>query len=184
LGEIENIEKFKENFKFPIFEYHKSMGVPKTLIPKLEEKYREAYTKYSCYIKIFSDVTKALEKLRKKRIKLAIASNIPSRFLDEHLDRFKIKKFFSVITGQDDSLEQKPSPEPLLITLKKLGSVPKYSAYVGDMEEDIIAGKRAKVYTVAVCREESYHFCWKLKKQKPDFLLNDLVDLPNIIQNI
>ena len=178
---IESIEEFKERFKLPIHEYHRSMGVPESIVPRIEAEYRQAYQKYSHTIRIFPEVKDVLQRLQTNKINLAIASNIPSDFLREHLQRFKIDEFFKVVTGQDDCQEQKPSPEPILVTLRKLKADPNFSAYVGDMEEDIIAGKRANVITIAICRERGYHPCWKLRRQKPNFIISNLRDLIQIV---
>ena len=181
IGKIGSIEEFRMKFKLPIHEYHRSMGVPKEIMPKLEVEYRRAYQKYSHTLRIFPEVKDVLQKLRANKINLAIASNIPSDFLREHLQRFRIDKFFQVVTGQDDCREQKPSPEPILVTLQKLKAEPNVSAYIGDMEEDIIAGKRAGVITVAICRESGYHPLWKLRRQRPNFVISNLLDLMLIV---
>jgi len=181
IGKIESIEEFKEKFKLPIHEYHRSMGVPDEIVPKLEAEYRRAYQKYNHTIRIFPEVKDVLRRLRASKINLAVASNIPSDFLKEHLQRFGIDKFFKAVTGQDDCREQKPSPEPILVTLRKLKADPSFSAYVGDMEEDIIAGKRAGVITVAICRERGYHPCWRLRRQNPDFIISSLWDLMSLV---
>lgn len=183
-GKIENIEKFKESFKLPVYEYYKDRGVPENAIPKLKKEWRRVYPKYSGFIKIFPEVKSILKKLKEEKLNLAVASNIPSLFLREHLQRFRIDGYFDVITGQDDCEEQKPSPRPLLVTLEKLGSKPEQSAYVGDMEEDIIAGKRAHVYTFAITRNGGYHPIWRLKRQSPDFLISDLDELLTIVKRL
>jgi pyrophosphatase PpaX len=182
MGKIESIESFKETFKLPIIEYHRSMGVPDIVMPKIEAAFRQAYPKYISYIKIFPEVKTVLEKLRRENVRLAIASNIPSNFLSEHLQSFGIIKYFDVTTGQDDCREQKPSPQPILVTLEKLRVKPERSAYVGDMEEDIVAAKKAGVYTIGICRKEGYHPCWKLKRQDPDSLIRDLNQLSTIVR--
>lgn len=160
------------------------MGVPDNIMPKLEKNFRQAYPKYSGHIKIFPEVKSALKKFTREKIKLAIVSNIPSPFLREHLQRFGISEYFRVVTGQDDCEEQKPSPKPILITLEELGSKPEQSAYVGDMEEDIIAGKRAHVYTFAISRDGSYHPNWRLKRQNPDSFISDLDELLTIVNRL
>lgn len=43
---IETLEEFKERFKLPIYEYHRSMGISDEVIPRLEEEYRRIYVKY------------------------------------------------------------------------------------------------------------------------------------------
>lgn len=178
---IENIERFKELFKFPISKFYRTMGIPNKSIPALENKFRHFYPKYVNYIKIFPEVKPLLKTVKQMKKRLAIVSNIPSQFLLEHLQKFQINKYFEVVTGQDDCEEQKPSPKPILITLQKLRSNPKESVYIGDMEEDIISGRRADVYTCAISRDESYHPLWKLKRQKPDFIIKTLFELCTIL---
>jgi FMN phosphatase YigB (HAD superfamily) len=41
-----SIEKFKEKFKLPIKEFHKSNGIPEEMIDKVERRYRERYPLY------------------------------------------------------------------------------------------------------------------------------------------
>jgi HAD superfamily hydrolase (TIGR01662 family) len=182
VGNIRTVEEFREKFKLPILEYHKSMGVPDEVIPRLEEEYRRAYMKYNHAVRIFPEVKAVLRSLWDNGIKLAVASNIPSEFLKEHLQRFGIERFFRATTGQDDCPEQKPSPKPILVTLRRMNSDPRFSAYVGDMEEDIIAGKKAGVTTVAVCRERGYHPCWRLRRRSPDFVIRNLWELIPIVK--
>ncbi|RJS75894.1 HAD family hydrolase [Candidatus Bathyarchaeota archaeon] len=184
LGTIESIQKFRETFMMPVAEYHRAMGVPDELVPKLEEEYRRAYAKHNKTIRIFPEVKKVLTELEKQGMILAIASNVPSNFLKEHLERFGIDKYFATVTGQDDCVEQKPSPQPILVTLKKVGTRPEYAAYIGDMEEDIIAGKRAGVRTIAVSRDEGYNPRWRLERQSPDYIISNLNELLLIINKI
>lgn len=181
---IESLDRFKETFRFPISEYCKAMRVPDNIIPKMEKEFRRAYPKYSGYIKIFPEVEGVLKRLKQDETVLAVVSNIPSLFLREHLQTFAIDEYFDAITGQDDCEDKKPSPKPILVTLEKLGSKPEQSAYVGDMEEDIISGKRAHVYTFAMSRDGSYHPSWKLKRQNPDFFISDLNELLTIVKTL
>lgn len=184
LGEVGSLEEFKAQFRLPIVEYHRTMGVPDQMMPKLEREYRRAYPKHSRNIRVFPEVKEALKRLKEKEVVLAVVSNMLSLFLREHLQRFGLEVYFEAVTSQDDCTEQKPSPQPILITLEKLGSEPTRSAYVGDMEEDIIAGRMAGVRTVAVCRDESYHPEWRLRRQNPDFLIRNLDSLVTIVDEL
>jgi len=49
--------------------------------------------------------------------------------------------------------------------------------YVGDMEENIMAGKRANAITVAIVRNESYHPRWRLERHNPDYIISSLEEL-------
>lgn len=181
LGRIPTLEQFKKEFRLPISEYCIAKGASSSLLPTLEKEFRRAYPKYSSHIKVFPEVESVLKKLKRQRIVMAVASNMPSAFLNEHLQNFGLEMYFDAIIGQDDCEEKKPSPKPILITLERLGRKPSTSAYVGDMEEDIIAGKKANVITFALSRKESYHPSWRLKRQNPDFLISDLNGILPII---
>jgi HAD superfamily hydrolase (TIGR01549 family) len=178
----ESVEEFKAIFKLPIPEFYKAAGVPEHMVAKVNNAFRKFYAEYNTHNKIFPDVRDALAELRREHIVLGIASNIPTTFLKEHLERFGILERFGAITGQDDCDEQKPSPKPILTTLTKLGVSPDRSMYVGDMEEDMIAGKRANVITVAISRDNSYHPQWRLRRQNPDYSISKLNELVAIIK--
>jgi HAD superfamily hydrolase (TIGR01549 family) len=174
---IHSIEDFKQKFKLPIAAFHKANGIQEEMIDIVERHYLERYPHYQHLIRVFPEAKSVLSELKELDVELGVASNIPNRFLIEHLHRFQILTYFDVITGQDDCDEQKPSPKPLLATLSKLNASPRNAAYVGDMEEDIVAGKRAGVYTVAVDRSEAYHPIYRLKLHNPDYIITDLNDI-------
>lgn len=176
-----SIEEFKQKFKLPIVEYYRSIGIPKEAIEKVDRKWYEFYSHYQHLVRLFPEVKDVLSQLKTKGLRLGISSNTPNKFLKKHLHRFKILLYFDAIVGREDCDEEKPSPKPILVALSKLNANPKTSAYVGDMEEDMIAGKKAGVYTIAVDRKEAYQPIWKLKLHNPDYIITDLNDLLNIV---
>jgi HAD superfamily hydrolase (TIGR01549 family) len=171
------LEEFKIRFKLPASEFHRANGIPPDLLKEVDRKFRKCYRQYAPSVGVFPEVNDVLQELKKRKMILAVASNIPTLFLREHLRKFKIDGYFDTVTGQEDCDEQKPSPKPILVTIEKLGAKPQESMYVGDMEEDIIAGKRANAMTAAIVRNESYHPRWRLERQKPDFLISSLREL-------
>jgi pyrophosphatase PpaX len=177
------IEQFKKNFKLPAHEFHIESGIPPALLKEVDGKFREFYRKYASSVEIFPEVIDVLKELKQRGATLAVASNIPTLFLREHLRRFAIDKYLDTITGQEDCDEQKPSPKPLLFTVQKLGVRPQEAMYVGDMEEDIIAGKKAKTLTTAIVRNESYQPKWRLERQMPDYLITNLKELLSVCSN-
>ena len=128
LGRIPTLEQFKEEFRLPISEYCIAKGASGSLLPRLEEEFRRAYPKYSSRIKVFPEVESVLKKLKRRRIVMAVTSNMPSPFLNEHLQDFGIDTYFDITIGQDDCEEKKPSPKPILITLERLSRKPNTSA--------------------------------------------------------
>jgi pyrophosphatase PpaX len=180
---IYSIEDFKQKFKLPISAFHKANGVPQEMIDIVQRHYLKQYLRYQRLITVFPEAKNVLSQLKEMDVELGIASNIPNKFLIEHLHRFQILTYFDAITGQDDCDEQKPSPKPVLTTLSKLNASPKNAGYVGDMEEDMVAGKRAGVYTLAVDRSEAYHPICRLKLHDPDYIITDLNDLTRVCQD-
>ncbi len=177
---IETLEEFRRKFRLPVPTFHEENGVPPELIRAVDQKFREFYPRYSAQVRILPEVEVVLEELGRRGILLGVASNIPTSFLKEHLRNFGIENHFGAIVGQEDCEEQKPSPRPILTALRKLGVKPPDALYVGDMEEDILAGRRARVKTCAIAREESYHPRWKLERQNPDYLISNLRELLDI----
>lgn len=171
------LEDFRTKFKLPIAEFHKANGIPHELLLEIDGKFRESYPRYAATVKLFPEVEDVLCVLKKLGKVLGVASNIPALFLREHLRELEIDSYFHTVTGQEDCDEQKPSPKPILSTVEKLGVSPQETIYVGDMEEDIIAGKRANTVTAAIVRNESYHPRWRLERQRPDLLISSLSEL-------
>lgn len=171
------LEAFRTTFKLPVSEFHKANGIPPELLCEIDKEFCKAYPRYAPAVKIFPEVEGVLCTLRKLGKILGVASNIPTIFLGEHLRKLGIDSYFDTVTGQQDCDEQKPSPKPILATVEKLGVKSQETIYVGDMEEDIIAGKRANVITAAIIRNESYHPRWRLARQRPDLLISNLSEL-------
>ena len=88
--------------------------------------------------------------------------------------------YFSLIIGSDDVNHVKPSPDQLLLAKRKLKS--KIIAHIGDSINDIIAAKSAKILVISVATGN--HKKSELRKLKPDFLLNNLKDVPKIINKL
>jgi pyrophosphatase PpaX len=61
-----------------------------------------------------------------------------------------LRQYFDAVVTASDSHAHKPSAEPLLLALERLGAAPDRAVYVGDAPVDVAAGKVAGVATVAV----------------------------------
>jgi HAD superfamily hydrolase (TIGR01549 family) len=171
------LEDFRAAFRLPIAEFHRANGIPPDLLVEVDRRFRESYPRFAPDVKVFAEVEEVLTRLGRLEMVLGVASNIPSLFLREHLNKLGIDGYFDIVTGQEDCDEQKPSPKPILATVVKLGVRPEETVYVGDMEEDIIAGRRAGTMTAAIVRDEGYHPLWRLQRQSPDFLITNLSEL-------
>jgi 2-phosphoglycolate phosphatase len=91
-----------------------------------------------------------LYRLKKKRYKLAIASNRPARFTHIILKHLKVAALFDHVLCGDEISDPKPSPVMLQQILRKFALSPEEALYVGDMTIDVQTGHAAGVRTVTV----------------------------------
>ncbi len=99
------------------------------------------------HTRLLPGVADGLVALRRAGVKLGVCSNKPSRFTQACLDILEISQHFEVVFGPEEAGAAKPDPAMLLKALENLGVSKEQSLYVGDMEVDIEAGRRAGVET-------------------------------------
>src|SRR3989338_3662852 len=91
-----------------------------------------------------------IDDLKRKKYRLALATNRPTKFSLIALKYLKIKKYFDYILCADKLKHGKPHPQILIQILKRLKTKPQEALYVGDMTIDVQTGNRAGVKTVVV----------------------------------
>lgn len=129
-------------------------------------------------IKAYKNTISTLKVLKKAKIKMGVVTN---RFGDQVFQSLKITgvdQYFDVIVTPQDVKNPKPHAEPVLKALKKLKAPAEKTAFFGDCQSDIQAGKAAGCVTIGA----SYGFHGeKLLKSKPDFLVSDISEILPII---
>ena len=84
---------------------------------------------------------------------------------------------FEVIVGGDDTVRQKPSPDPLLHALDRLGASPEDAAYVGDSPYDISAARAAGVHAIWVSWGGIHDEQRILEGERPDAIVHTAEEL-------
>jgi len=129
--------------------------------------------------RLFPNVKRVLEHFSDKR--QFIVSNGSMMIIEKALENFKIKKYFQKIISGDDEDCLKPSTCPIdkAINIRDIEQKER-TIMVGDMEVDIKTGKKAGIKTCGVTyglgKTED------IKASKPDFLINDILQLMGIIK--
>jgi len=124
---------------------------------------------------VFPSTEKVLQGIKDQGYIIGIASTKKKRFVIEIMEHFGLMPFFDVIVSGYDVPNHKPAPDILLEAAKQLQLKPGECLYVGDTPNDIEAGKRAGMGTIAVLTG-SYieeHF----EAINPDFIIKDLTEL-------
>ncbi len=118
-----------------------------------------------------------LVSLKARKLKLAIASNRPTRFTGIILKALGIRSFFDMVLCADKLKAGKPDPLILNKLLRSLRVGRKLSVYVGDMALDVETGKRARIDTIAVATGSSSIV--ELRESGPTRLCRNLRCLKN-----
>lgn len=84
----------------------------------------------------------------------------------------KLQKYFKVAISYQDTVNHKPHPEPLLLAAKKLRVKPEESVYIGDVENDIRAGKAAGMKVIIYSKKQfdSADVCTSSFKKLPEII--------------
>mgnify|MGYP001609892866 CR=1 FL=1 len=86
-----------------------------------------------------------LETLKKKRIKMAVASSSSLEYLENICDGLKIKDYFDCILSGEMVKKKKPNPDIFLLALEKLGLEKEECVVIEDSLSGIEAAKRAGI---------------------------------------
>lgn len=151
--------------------------------PEKTEEMITVYRKFNheqhdLLVKEFDTVYETVRTLKENGFKLGI---VTTKILDTTrmgLDLTNLGQFFEVVVTMDDVTHAKPDPEPVLLALEKLGSLPEESIMIGDNHHDIDAGKNAGTLTAGVAW--SAKGAEHLMGYKPDYMLNRMSDLLEI----
>ncbi len=96
---------------------------------------------------MFPGVTTLLERLSRRRLAMAVVSSRRRAALEKGLVDTGLRRHFRLVVGLEDVERPKPSPEGLLLALRRLGVAPSGAVFIGDTELDVEAGQRAGVTT-------------------------------------
>ncbi|MCB9756968.1 MAG: HAD family hydrolase [Candidatus Omnitrophica bacterium] len=105
--------------------------------------------------KLLPGALKILQYLQAQGLRIAVASNRPTKFSLIAIRYLKINIFFDYVLCGDKVARPKPAADILKAILKKFKLKPSQALYVGDMGIDVLTGRRARVKTVAVATGSS-----------------------------
>jgi pyrophosphatase PpaX len=142
-------EEILKVFGYPLEKCYEIL-CPKENIEMLCETHLSFQEKNLHLCKIFPGVINTLRVLRNNGIKIAAISARSKRTTGKTLERTGLAKYIDVVISREDTVNSKPSPEPLLLALNNLGVDPTYAIMVGDTEIDVKAGNSAGIKTIGV----------------------------------
>lgn len=162
--------------------------VIKKLFPRLDENkvnaiarsHRDFVSFSGKYVRRIGNVTKTL-RIIKRHYKIALVSNCVHKEINILLRNAKIsRELFDYIIGKEDVRHSKPYPDEIF----KAEHLARMNAdfMIGDSIYDIIAARKARVRVVSVLTGIAKRK--EIKRYKPDFILNNVNELPMLLSKI
>ncbi len=136
------------------------------------ELFMQAYAGSHALTEVYPGVRETLKWLHKRKVKLALITNKPERFVAPLLDQLGLGRYFKWIIGGDTLPQQKPDPAALLFVMKMASVRPRHALFIGDSRNDVLAAKAAGVACVAL--SYGYNHGRPIAEEAPALVIDDL----------
>jgi phosphoglycolate phosphatase-like HAD superfamily hydrolase len=141
--------------------------------------YKSVYFNFIGFSSVYCGVEELLDSLIGRRIKTALLTTKSQDQSELILKHFSLFEKFDYVMGRRPGIPHKPSPEPLLKICRDTGTGTINTLIAGDSEMDILCGKSAGTQTCAVTY--GYRSKGDLEKEKPDFLIDNIIEIAHIV---
>ncbi len=141
-------------------------------------QYADAEMSLTC---AFPRIPETLERLKTDGFKLAVCTNKPHEPTLAILKKLDLAKYFDVVLDADALPVRKPRPEPLWEAVKRMGGTNDSAVMVGDSEADADAARNAGFPVVLLTYGYSHV---PFNEIKPDALIDDFGDLPDVLKRL
>lgn len=137
----------------------------------IDEFRRYSYENTNRMLKPYKNVKNVIQYLRDKDYLVGIVTSKNRKTVLENLEAFDLNNMFDCIVTSNDTINHKPHAEPINYAMDLLKVNHLETIYIGDHENDIIAGNNANVKTGLM--KYSYRLNQALK-QNPTYVFEDL----------
>ena len=129
----------------------------------------------------YPHVAETLSELRDRGLKLAVVTDAHNGNAMKRLRKAGLEEFFDVIITMDMHGKLKPSPEPFLLGMKKLGVTASETMLVGDsIRRDILPARGLGMFTVhAVYGDRNFH---EVETEGADCVIHRIMEVIEIVE--
>lgn len=138
------------------------------------ESYRKYTTHHSFELKGYKHLNAVLKALKSRGYLLGIVTSKTNHVVYDNLQELEIENYFDCIVTHNETKLHKPNPEPILYALNELKVSPNEAIYIGDHENDIIAGRNALVKTGLMAYSHRFK---EAEVESPNYIFKDLKDI-------
>lgn len=134
-----------------IQEYKDIYDLPETIENLYIERQEIYFDLVKKHLELFGGAFELLEKLKKRNLKIALATSGDRNYLTVLFEKFpKLKSYFSVIVSSEDVIAGKPNPEVYQKALEKLEINPQKAVVLEDSINGILAAKGAGIEVICI----------------------------------
>lgn len=165
-GHLLTKKQYKEEFTLPVWKFYRKYIPKKISTDELDHYYFDHFTAHAPKGYLFPAMPQILKLAKKLNIQLFVYSTVRQSLLEDMCRQKGIAPFFKKIVG---SVRDKERGLSAFCKQNKLqGSE---TLYVGDTVHDVLAAKRAGIYSAALLN--GYHAAHRLLEAAPDFIWQD-----------
>ena len=125
-----------------------------------------------------ADLYRVLDYLQDKKMNMGIVTNSYTNFQYAKIDKLNLRKYMKTIIISEEVGVIKPSPDIYYLALSRIDAKPDTTLFVGDYPSTDIKGAYDSQITSAWL---SYGKAWDIEAYKPNYIINDLSELINIV---
>ena len=131
-------------------------------------------------IKPYPHVAETLSALRERGLKLAVVTDAHNGNALKRLKKAGLEDFFDAVITMDMSGKAKPSLEPFLLSMKKLGVMANETILVGDsIRRDIVPAKALGMFAVhAVYGDRNFH---EGERDEADYVIHGIEEMIGVV---
>jgi HAD superfamily hydrolase (TIGR01509 family) len=167
------------SYRLAVEFYKKAFNVSAPTEEMMKRRGEIATEFFARKVGLFPGTKEVLEELRRRNLRLAVATSSVSASARPFLDRHQLTKFFDVIVTGEEVDRGKPAPDIYLRAAEKLNVSARKCLVVEDSLSGIAAGKAAKMRVAAI---PDRRFVDPAEYEKEaDFVLTSLQELPELI---
>lgn len=142
-------------------------------------KYWKIFKKNVFKARAFPNIKLTLENLSHEGLTIGIITSLPAKRANLLIEAVNIEQLISFIIGWELTIPRKPNPHPIYKAIEKLPSKRRV-LFIGDSQDDIIAGKRAGISTGFVTWG---YYPEDVLTVKPDYVISTPFQLGIIIKS-
>lgn len=124
-------------------------------------------------IDLYPGIRDMLMRAKSEGLRMALVTSRLKKTTMQALKEFDLEQFFEVVMTADDCTGHKPDPEPINVTLEKMGTSPENAMMVGDTLLDRQCARNAGVKSVLVSWAPSIDVHALEGDDRPDHILEE-----------